>query len=359
MNKTLSAKTFFLSLAVFMVAILTATIMLPHNKYYRYQEHNSGTTRKADWIFERLHYDAAPIDIALIGSSRMGAGLSAPDIEKYYCETTGRKINVANLSIPQTGRNMHFVIAKELFKTKKPELIILELNERETRRPHEDFIFLADTEDILTAPFLINLNHASDIARLPGRQASLFFSTILKRPALREKFQPHAYRGRHLDRTRFLDLLDGRTINREFTIPKEKLDAIHDMRIASSLDGKHLPGALRSLEYRLSRHYVKKIQKISTKSNSNLSFVLLPAYKRPALEEDTLSDLGVRAKTLLLGSDLASDHGYWQDAIHLNTAGAILASRRFAEALAKNHPALGRKSEKTESKTMGSHCTLD
>ena len=155
--------------------LLSLTVTTPHDRYHRYQRHDSGTTRKADWIYERLHFDKTPVDVALIGTSRMGAGLSAPLIEARYCETTGRRIHIANLSIPETGRNMHYALAKEALRAKAPSLIIVELNETEPRKPHDGFIFLADASDILTAPALINFNYFSDLLRLPGRQAQLFF----------------------------------------------------------------------------------------------------------------------------------------------------------------------------------------
>lgn len=341
MTKPLSPATFFFSVIVLTMTLMSVTVLMPQDKYYRYQEYHSGTTRKADWIYERLNFDESPIDVALLGSSRTGAGLSAPDIETYFCKATGRKISVANLSIPETGRNMHYVLAKELFATKSPTLVVLELNERETRRPHNDFIYLADAEDVLSAPLWINLNYFSDLLRLPGRQATLFWSSLTKRPALRQEFDDKAYAGRHLDRTRTLELLDGRIINRQITLPKEKLDAMHDMRIATSFDHVSVPTPIKTLEHRISRHYVRKIDALAQTRNAKLTFALLPAYRRPNLEEDVLGELGVEGEIALLGDDLANNPAYWQDAIHLNTSGALLASERFALALAKTHPGLG------------------
>ena len=188
MEKTLSPLAFVYGVVVCCFAILAASIAAPHERYYRYQEHHSGTTRKADWIYERLHFDPAPIDVALIGTSRMGAGLSGPGIEKLYCEATGRRIVVANLSIPETGRNMHYVIAKEAYRTKSPALTVLELNERETRKPHNGFIYLADASDVLTAPMLINVNWLNDLLRLPGRQAALYVKSAARRPRPADTF---------------------------------------------------------------------------------------------------------------------------------------------------------------------------
>ena len=49
---------------------LIALIALPHDRYYRYQADQILDSRKSDWIFERLHFDDTPVDVALIGTSR-------------------------------------------------------------------------------------------------------------------------------------------------------------------------------------------------------------------------------------------------------------------------------------------------
>lgn len=340
MERQLSPAGFLVAAFVFTLTLLGAAVIAPQDPYHRWQEHTSGTTRKADWIYERLHFDAEPIDVALIGTSRMAGGLSGPDIEAAYCRATGRRIRVANLSIPETGRNMHYVIAKEAMRTKAPALTIVELNEIETRRPHNGFVVLADAEDVLTAPALVNLNYFSDLARLPGRQVLLWFAAQTGRAAVRPAFDPAHYEGHDLDRTRALPLLDGRVISRFEIAEETELDAASDRRAARA-SRLRLPAALRPLEYRFSRIYLRKIEALAGSARSDVAYVYLPAWRAPTLPDQIRTDLGIEKPVIDLGGEIANDPGKWLDATHVNAWGATAQSARFVDELAAAMPDLG------------------
>lgn len=340
MEKNLSPFAFFAAAVVFTLALLGASVVAPHDRYYRWQEHNSGATRKADWIYERLHFDAAPVDVALIGTSRTAGGLSGPDIETLYCRATGRKINIANLSIPETGRNMHYVIAKETARTKRPTLFVVELNETEPRKPHHGFILLADAGDVLTAPAFINVNYFSDLARLPGRQLLLGFKSLLKRGAVRPDFDPGAYPGRDLDRTRALPLLDGRLISRFQVAGAEELDAGAKARSEAALKFRP-PKSMRRFEHRFSRLYLKKIEALAAAVGGETVYAYLPAWRAPVLPAALVADLEIDAPIFDLGGSIAEDPAKWLDATHVNAWGAREQSARMAQELARAYPLLG------------------
>ena len=52
-----------------------AMTMLPHDKFLRYQALSDGTAPTAYWIYERIHDDPTPLDIAFIGTSRTGMSI--------------------------------------------------------------------------------------------------------------------------------------------------------------------------------------------------------------------------------------------------------------------------------------------
>lgn len=341
MEQKLSPAAFVAAALVFTLSLLCVSIVAPQDPYYRWQELDSGTTRKADWIYERLHFDPTPIDVALIGTSRTGGGLSGPDIEKSYCAATGRTIRVANLSIPETGRNMHYVIAKEAMRTKAPALTVVELNETEARKQHRGFVVLADTSDILTAPIMPNFNYFPDLARLPGRQALLLLRTLASDGAVRASFQPADYLGRDQDRTRELPLIDGGAVSRFVAAPRAELDAARAERRSGFMRNVKLPAPVRAFEYRVPRLYLKKIDRLAAQNDRALAYVYLPAWREPSLPEELRADLGVKGPVLDLGGAVAEDPGKWLDATHLNAWGAIEVSARFAAELAFLYPALG------------------
>jgi hypothetical protein len=343
MERTLSPAAFAFSALVMTMTLLAASVVAPQNDYYRWQELDHGTTRKADWIYERLHFDAERIDVALIGTSRTGGGLSGPDIEADYCAATGRRIRVANLSIPETGRNIHYVIAKEAMRAKRPALTVVELNEIEARRQHRGFVALADVEDVLKAPVIGNVNYFPDLARLPGRQAALWFRWLAGRGAVRSKFDPAAYQGHDLDRTRALPLLDGTVISRFAAAPRNELDAGRASRVEARSGMRRLPSAIRKFEHRVPRIYLRKIEALVAANGRELDYAFLPAWTEGALPPALAHDLGVSRPIIDLGGRIAEDPGKWLDETHVNAWGAADLSSRFAAALVRRHPQLGEK----------------
>jgi hypothetical protein len=66
-------------LSVFFFGALLATCgmtLLPHDKYLRYQSLNDRSAPNSYWIYERIHDDPTPIDIAFIGTSRTGRSMN-------------------------------------------------------------------------------------------------------------------------------------------------------------------------------------------------------------------------------------------------------------------------------------------
>ena len=65
-------RNFLVIIVLTAILALAAMVALPHDKYLRYQSLNDHTAPNAYWIYERIHTDPTPIDIAFIGSSRTG-----------------------------------------------------------------------------------------------------------------------------------------------------------------------------------------------------------------------------------------------------------------------------------------------
>lgn len=341
MERPLSPAAFLFALALAVLGVAGVAILLPHDPYYRYQSHDSGTTRKADWIYERLHFDPTPLDVALIGTSRTAGGLSEAAIEGEYCRRTGRRIHVANLGIPETGRNLQYEIANEALATKRPSLVVVEVNEFESRKPHRGFIVLADAADIIRAPAIVNVNYLADLIRLPGRQADLFLRTALADPPVRRAFDPSAYPGPHFDRTGSITLLDGRVIDKNMRVPRAALDDLYDARAANAAPDNAFPRPFRALEYRYARHYLRALEVAAGRGGARAAYAYLPAYREPAPPRALLDSLDISEIAFDLGGEAANNPDLWFDATHWNAAGARLASERFGVMLARRWPALG------------------
>jgi hypothetical protein len=338
--KALHPSVFTISTLAIAAALLVCAALTPHDPYYRWQELETKFSRKGDWIYERLHFDPTPIDVALIGTSRTANGISGPDVEKAFCEATGRRIQVVNLGYAGIGRDIEYVIAKEAAFAKKPRLLLVELNEFEFRNQHESFIVIANPIDVLAAPIFVNSSYISNVGRLPGRQLSLFFKTRLRTPNVRETFDRAAYNPRADDRTRAYTMLDGTMRSRFVRVPADELEK--ELRTRRREKKKaELPRALEPIGHNVARHYLKGIEKLARAHGGAVQYLFLPAYMDPAMPESVRRQLDVEGPIIDLGGSLALKSEFWRDATHTNAWGSMAQSKRLGQELARAHPGLG------------------
>ncbi len=203
-----------------MVAVLcVAAVALPHDRYIRFQQFASGDFSRVRWVYERIHFDPTPIDVAVIGSSRIETAVSAPKLEQALSAQLGRRIHVANLAVPLEGRDAHYVIAQELLRT-HPEtrLVLLSLVEP-IRRSHPAFRNIGDVQTVIAEPAWLNFYWLDNVAFLPYRNLSLFFQSRF--PAMfgmDAQFNARRYAqkgGTGFDTTRNFRLDNGRLVDRE------------------------------------------------------------------------------------------------------------------------------------------------
>ena len=109
------------------------------------------------WIYERIHFDPKPIDVAIVGPSRAQLGFSATAVEDQLAQH-GRRANVVNFALPGAGRDIQWAIVDELFKGKSPKVVVLEVEERPYPFGHFFFKYVAPAEAIVfpPTPFLHN-----------------------------------------------------------------------------------------------------------------------------------------------------------------------------------------------------------
>jgi hypothetical protein len=321
-------------LLVFFGAALLATCamtLLPHDKYLRYQSLNDHSAPNSYWIYERIHDDPTPIDIAFIGTSRTGRSMNTKRLQEDLA-VHGVDIHAVNFHVVKTGRDMHYVIAKELLEHRKVKLLVLEMTELEDRKPHPDFVLLADTRDVVLAPLFINTRYFADMVRLPGRQVDLFLQTQLQSRGLRTAdFTPPPYEGANLDRTDFLLTLDGvnHTLATQHTFAEMEALRVQQER---DITPPVLPHSLEWLEYRYPRYYIDKILELAARHGSKVVFVYLPRYGGPPSPAPYERLYSGRAG-LINPWPVVQDYRLWWDDTHVNAAGSHLITDAVAESL--------------------------
>jgi hypothetical protein len=196
-----------LSKAIAVALVLdTVVCLLPENAYQRWKLLDSNLNGRMRWIYERIHYDPRPIDVAILGGSRAQVGISAAAIEQQLAEH-GKHESVVNFAIYGFGRNIQWVILDEIYKAKSPRAIVVEVDDPPYPFGHYIFKDVASAGAIVSAPKLALRNYFDDLAYLPVRKLKLFCANLFPELfGLTKQFDPKAYERNRTDfSTNFTD----------------------------------------------------------------------------------------------------------------------------------------------------------
>ncbi len=313
-------KTVIVLAVAFACAVLAA--ILPGNAYQRWQLLDGTIHANARWIYERTHFDPAPLDVVFLGPSRMGAGVNAPRLAADLA-ARGVAANVVNFSLPETGRNTNWAVAEEVFAAKKPKLVVLGVTEKPSRFGHAAFKYVAPSGAIADPGYPGDWNYFSDLIYLPYRQMRLFAADRLPGGlGLATDFDPARYRGSSVDTTGSVVLPDGRIKDGER--PGSPEDLARDAR--KLVAGNHpplLPASLADLEFGDERHYTRAIAELARRNGAQVAFLFLPFYTGPHELKDVQERAFYEQFGPVLDAGFVAPHAEWfADAAHLARGGA-------------------------------------
>ncbi|WP_156361719.1 hypothetical protein [Sphingomonas sp. Leaf343] len=323
----------FATIAATFVALFLAVLALPHDPYIRFQQLAKTIQFRSQWVYERIALDRTPIDIAIVGNSRLGAGVSAPQVQARLRRLTGSDLHVANLTMPQEGRNIHYAIVKRLI-AERPELklIVLSVIEQMPREGHPAFRDLADVKDVLDAPLLLNRDYANDIGVLPFRQISLFVQSLF--PAAFgdvAALDRSRYPGSDLDSAQTFRLPDGKIVDRDAVQLEPELAAVASARVRN-ITRPILGAAGADYEFAVERAYTRRIAALTKAHGVSVMFLYLPIYKdhEPVSDQKFYDAIGPTVSPGFVADDyrLYSDYG------HLNVHGSRLVAPWLADRIA-------------------------
>ncbi|HEV2549951.1 MAG TPA: hypothetical protein VGU20_21755 [Stellaceae bacterium] len=338
-------------------AILATTIflvvgvcMLPHDRYLRFKSSTAPEFAKYGWIYERIHFDKRPIDVAFIGSSCTMLAVNSALVEQSFADASGHAMNVVNFSHADPGRDMDYLIARELMENARPRLLVIEVGEIEGGRLHPAFESLAEPSDLLKAPLLVNSSYFTNLLHLPSRQLSLSVRTMAPEPfGDSVQFNPATYRGLHWDNPELEIGGSFRPNVYDSTTSESELKA-NQLRRAKVMwaPNPHLPLAiqaeLRRLKPRASLIYVAKVLDLAKQLRVPVRFLHLPAWREHAAPMH--ADFYQRHAPMWSYPGDVDRIDWWYDSIHLNRNGSIAFSdwlgKRLAEDLQNEQPASAR-----------------
>jgi hypothetical protein len=321
-------------LALFAICFMLFCVLsylLPHDRYIRYQQLTDSDLFRSRWVYERIHFDKTPIDVAIIGSSRLEASVSAPILEKELSKKLGRRIHVANLAIPEEGRNLHYLVARELVENHPETRIILLSVVEQAYISHPAFRYLADPIDLPRAPLFLNHYYFLDAAFLPYRQMSYFVQTHFPSWFGVSRTPRKDYAGTDFDTTYSFYLPSGKLVDRDHVMPQDELDA-GSRRTINDLGGPwREPSRWNALNNPLENEYTKRLVEVAKEHCVETIFVRLPFYGSPPHMYDEAFYRGLGP--LLDAEQLNSNPQNYGDSGHFNRYGTNLVSAWLNKAI--------------------------
>lgn len=313
------------------LAAAVGAAALPDNPYQRWQLIENTLYANATWSYERMHFDPAPIDVAIIGSSRAQLGLSAPAVTARLA-ALGHPLHVANLAVVEDGRNIEWAIADELFRTKHPQVIVLAVEETVHLWGHPGFKYVAPAAAIVAPQALVLHNAKEDVPYLPYRQLMLAGAAFA--PGwfgLHPRFDPARFAAKPDDYTVTRVLADGKRIDMDREVPAPDLRAEREA-FAATRSPSHIPEWIGRVTDADDHVYVDAIARLAAAHGTRIIFLFLPEFEGVT----TIADRAFYAArgTIIDAGDLAADPRLFQSFAHLNHRGAVIASDRVAVAVA-------------------------
>jgi hypothetical protein len=312
------------ALAVALI-LSAAACLLPENDYQRWKL--ADPEGRVRWMYERIHFDPKPIDIAIVGPSRAQLGLSAAAIEQDLAQR-GKQANVVNFALPGAGRDIQWAILDELFKAKSPRVVVLGVEEEPYPFGHFFFKSVAPAEAIVFPPSPFLHNYLYNLAYLPIRKVKLFAANLFPDLfGLSKEFDPEHYAHTRTDYSSSF-MAEGKLVDMEHPVSRAALLAEPREPVPRTLVARTLT-RLNGGEDHL---FTQKIAREAKAHGVQLVFVHLPMFDGPQTvsDEDFLKQFG----PVLNYGDLAPHDELFENWSHLNHAGAMNASARLADAIA-------------------------
>lgn len=323
------------TVAILAVSLAAAVLvcLLPENPYQRWQLLDDTIHARSSWIYERVHFDPTPIDVAFVGPSRVGAAVNAPRLGRELA-ARGLPSNVVNFSLPETGRDINAVIVEEMLKEKTPKLIVIGVIEKPARFGHSAFKYIAPREDVVSPGHLANGRYLGNLIYLPFRQMRLFVADVAPNVmGLHQNFDPARYRGSSLNTTGNIVMPDGSVKNGDQNAPLSELDR-GVRKLEAGMTPPILPPQFADIEFGDERHYIREVVRAAKAKGVPVAFLFLPYYTGPSevQEQAFYEDYGPvwNAGFVADNAALFADYG------HLTSSGAEIVTDWLVDPVAKS-----------------------
>lgn len=278
-----------------LLAVVSMLFILPADRRFNIWFAHDNCMEVGLRQYDRVVLDTTPIDVAFIGSSHT---LSA--INTDILNTNG-VVEVENLGYCRFGRNLHYVLVKELLQHKQPRVVVVEVSERENPGGHEEFGYYASSADVLVP-----------VAFSPdGYVKDLWKATVVRWEYIRHcllGIRPvPAY-------------TQGKTLP-EHTPALADSIALEEQKKRNQRDTVLAGGISGWWKNRFPMAYLDETCKLLKIKGCEIVFLYLPSYGAQTIP--TQADHYKRNGRLLIPpAEILNNRAYWGDADHLNSIGS-------------------------------------
>lgn len=144
-------KSFVARVLLFLLPVILVTVVVflqPLDKQFAYNFVEGECDGRGKWIYDRLHENEAPVDVAIIGTS-VGWGLfDDQKLTSLLTDALGTPTTVANLSFCRPGQNIRTLIVEDVLIAKSPKHIILEVTRDPSWGGHPVYGYLASNSSL-------------------------------------------------------------------------------------------------------------------------------------------------------------------------------------------------------------------
>jgi hypothetical protein len=217
-------------------------------------------------------------------------------------------MKVANLGYCRRGRDIQYVMLKDLFQQKKPKILVIEVAEDEPKKSHPVFPYLAESHDLWGSIVFFNQRFPVNIWK-----GIVVRFEYVKHVVFHEENQiENQYK-------ESFGYLPSTQIAEPEIIKQNETDWTNRL-------SKSKPEFVRNIELNYSKHYLEKIVNLARQHNCKVLFLYLPEsgskIKIPLLS-DYYKTLG---RLILLPDSIVTNPLNWKDATHFNDSGAVKVS---------------------------------
>jgi len=292
-------KRLYLILLLFLLPLVLAIYLIPVDRRQKFIQLKEDCSGHGIWFYDRVHHNPDPADIIFFGSSHTINSIMDERIER---QQNGASVHAVNFGYCRYGMNIYYTLLKEVLKSKKPQILYLEVREDEDRYSHPVFPYIADANDIFLATPFYNRDLVRD-----------YFDSFLYRLKLLkvQYFRKDSIVPYQTSDFGFMGSAD--TASKTF-MEKVKMDLQKPKAVLSHFG--------RSFYMTYPRYYLNKLSELCRENNIRLRFLYIPQYG--SREKDPLEMMTYRkyGEVLIPPRGIFEDPDNWGDENHLNRAGA-------------------------------------